>query len=96
MLHQKELVLNADDTQNILNAVEIMRNITNSIGSTIFDKLAKLSANSSQFNDNFGDTLEQNVHIEAQFPNVTNSHEIEDALNNLVNMASMRASNRRR
>ena len=36
------------------------------------------------------EALEQNVHIEANFPNVTNSHEIEDAINNLVNVASQR------
>ena len=34
------------------------------------------------------DTLEQMVHIDAQFPNVKDSKEIENALNNLVNMAS--------
>jgi len=32
--------------------------------------------------------LEQNVHIEAEFPNVTDHNEIEQAFNNLVNMAS--------
>jgi hypothetical protein len=37
------------------------------------------------------DTLEQNVHIEANFPNVQSSNEIQDAFNNLVNIASQRA-----
>ena len=32
--------------------------------------------------------LEQNVHIEAEFPNVTDHNEIEQAFSNLVNMAS--------
>ena len=32
--------------------------------------------------------LEQNVHIEASFPNVTQSSEIEMAFDNLVNKAS--------
>jgi hypothetical protein len=32
--------------------------------------------------------LEQNVHIEANFPNVTQSNEIEMAFDNLVNKAS--------
>jgi hypothetical protein len=36
--------------------------------------------------------LDQNVHIEANFPNVTQHTEIEQAFENLVNMASMRAS----
>jgi hypothetical protein len=35
-----------------------------------------------------GDTLEQNVHIEASFPGVTDRSEIEEAFNNLVNKAS--------
>ena len=35
--------------------------------------------------------LEQNVHIEASFPSVTDHNEIEDALNNLINRASQYA-----
>jgi len=35
-----------------------------------------------------GDTLEQNVHIDANFPSVTNSSEIEEAFENLVNKAA--------
>ena len=37
-----------------------------------------------------GSKLEQNVHIDATFPNVTSANEIENALNNLVNVASQR------
>jgi hypothetical protein len=33
-------------------------------------------------------TLEQQVHIEASFPNVQDRHEIEEAFTNLVNRAS--------
>lgn len=36
--------------------------------------------------------LEQNVHIDASFPNVKDSNEIQDAFNNLVNIASQRAN----
>ena len=36
--------------------------------------------------------LDQNVHIDANFPNVNNHTQIEEAFNNLVNMAAMRAS----
>ena len=36
--------------------------------------------------------LEQNVHIEASFPNVTQSSEIEMAFDNLVNKASQYAN----
>ena len=91
LLHQKELVLNKEDTANMLNAISIMRNITNILGSSVLGKLA--AATAGNFNTSVGnDVLEQNVHIDAQFPNVKDSREIEDALNNLVNMASMRAN----
>lgn len=90
MLHQKELVLNANDTQNVLNAVEILRDITSNLGNTLFSRMAAISAGgaSAIANGVAAEGIEQNVHIDAQFPNVTNSHEIEDALNNLMNRAS--------
>lgn len=93
LLHQKELVLNKEDTANMLNAISIMRNITNMLGSSVLGKLAAATAGGLG-TDVSGDVLEQNVHIDAQFPNVKDSREIEEALNNLVNMASMRANRR--
>ena len=95
LLHQKELVLNKEDTANMLNAVNIIRNITGLLGNSILGKMA--AATAGNFGTNIGnDVLEQNVHIDAQFPNVKDSREIEDALNNLVNMASMRANKNNR
>ena len=41
---------------------------------------------------NTASQLDQNIHIEANFPNVTQHTEIEQAFENLVNMASMHAS----
>ena len=90
LLHQKELVLNADDTKNLLDTVAIMRNLANTLGANVLNRLAGVSASMTPQSMNNRDELEQNVHIEAQFPNVTNSKEIEDALNNLVNSASQR------
>ena len=77
MLHQKELVLNAQDTQNILSAVSIMRNMLSNFNS---QGLGQIQSS--------GNALEQNVHIEANFPNVSSTYEIESALNNLVNAAT--------
>ncbi len=77
MLHQKELVLNAQDTQNILSAVSIMRNMLSNFNS---QGLGQIQSSSN--------ALEQNVHIEANFPNVSSTYEIESALNNLVNAAT--------
>ena len=90
-LHQKELVLNSDDTKNMLNMVSIMRGLTYSLGSSMLARLAKVTA--PNVNGSGGDQgiLEQNVHIQADFPNVRDAKEIEEALNNLVNAASQRA-----
>ena len=90
MLHEKELVLNKEDTKNLLNTVEIMRNITNALGSSILKQMSGMSAGG--FGISGGEIIEQDVHIEASFPNVTNSNEIENALNNLVNAAAQRVN----
>lgn len=98
-LHSKELVLNKEDTENVLGAVQILRNINNAIGSSVLQQAAQLSGNLAAAKvgnaNGFTDTLEQNVHIEAVFPNVTKSQEIENALNNLVNTASQRSLRKR-
>lgn len=92
MLHQKELVLNAKDTKNMLSAVNILRTITANLGESIFERIANIPVGINKSLQHLNsETLEQNVHIEASFPNVTKSTEIEDAINNLVNIASQRA-----
>ena len=90
MLHQKELVLNANDTSNMLNAITILRDITANLGATLLNKMAAISAgNPSSIGQGLSASgMEQNVIINAEFPNATSSKEIEDALNNLVNRAS--------
>ena len=95
LLHQKELVLNKEDTKNLLNAVNVMRTITDAIGTKVLERLSIASSNNN-FANNVNGMLDQNVHIEANFPNVKNSHEIEDALNNLVNMAAQRTQSKER
>ena len=97
LLHKKELVLNRSDTSNLLQGIQILRNIVDSVGSSMISRMANLTSNIG-INSNIptsSDTLEQNVHIEANFPNVESSKEIEDALNNLVNVASQRVHRRR-
>ena len=93
MLHQKELVLNAKDTENMLNAVDILRAMTDNLGDSIFNRLASIPNGYGNILNQIpnSETLEQKVQIEAVFPNVSNSHEIENAFNNLVNIASQRA-----
>lgn len=42
----------------------------------------------------FGEGLEQNVQISATFPNVNSKKEIEDAFNEIVNLAAQKALKR--
>ena len=89
ILHEKELVLNPDDTSNFLQAIGISKTLLETI-----DLNAKQASNgigllsAAGFRDSSNGTLEQNVHIEATFPNVTDHNEIEEAMKNLVNTAS--------
>ena len=85
VLHQKELVLNATDTKNILAAVDLVRQMTEGL------KVASLN---TTFN-NYGkaqtqtvtDTIEQRVEIAAEFPNANSANEIKEALLNLSDSA---------
>ncbi len=96
-LHQGELVLNQDDTRNILTAVQTVRAITGALNGVVNGELNSIMSNATGFLGGLNRTeqLDQNVHIEANFPNVTQHTEIEQAFENLVNMASMKASNYR-
>ena len=103
LLHQKELVLNQEDTQNILSAVATVR----SIGPALFQQIERiLDANakagfglmSSKLSANFNTSMandreiNQNVVIQADFPGVSSAVEIEAALRDLVNNAAQEAS----
>ena len=77
-------MLNEADTQNILKAVDFVRNmpqfggVLNINNNVDYSKLAAVGATD----------LQQQVHIDASFPNVESHTEIELALNNLINSAS--------
>lgn len=93
-LDQKELVLNANDTSNILAAVEVIRAIAHDLDANATMTsgfLAQRLGGIIPAAANPG-ALEQDVHIEAVFPNVTESHEIEQALASLVNDAAQWAN----
>ena len=92
-LHQKELVLNAHDTENFLQAVDIVRNLNESLdlGALSMSKgLGNITARS--LDQNAVQTIDQNVSIKAEFPNVQDRNEIEEAFNNLINKASQYAN----
>lgn len=90
VLHEKEQVFNKDDTEKLLNAASILRTID--LQADIFGKgltgisIPQLLGQTGQT------TLDQNVHIDATFPNVTDHNEIEMAFDNLVNKASQYAN----
>lgn len=96
VLHEKELVLNKEDTANILNAVNAVRSLSSGILKDIFANsgflMDLLSGMSSAPSINPNGQLEQNVRIEASFPNVSSKDEIEAAFTDLVNQAAQFAS----
>lgn len=82
MLHQKELVLNEVDTQNILDAVSLVRQFTKQLKSDSLGSLLDSWMGSYSKKDN-EQTVKQDVHITAEFPNVNSATEIETALESL-------------
>lgn len=91
MLHEKELVLNAQDTANFLSSMEVLERIlqiidlqatSSQIGGMLYSPSVKDSSS----------VIEQSVHIEASFPAVQDRNEIEEAFNNLINKASQYAN----
>lgn len=92
MLHQKELVLNAEDTENFLSALGILHSIVDMIDMRAATNAFNSSSLQAQKLTNQMRTLEQQVSIRAEFPNVTNHYEIEEAFNNLINSASQYAN----
>ena len=91
-LHQKELVLNAEDTANMLASVGILRQIASVIDlNALASAGGFISLMSSGVAGNQG-TLQQEVHIEASFPAVTDKNQIEEAFGDLVNLAAQYAN----
>lgn len=88
MLHQKELILNASDTENMLKMIEIVRDLSQQIDMFAASQALRgaLFSSPSYLTGQNG-TLEQNVHIEASFPGVTDRNQIEEAFGDLVNIA---------
>ena len=106
ILHEKELVLNQEDTKNILAAVELVRSFTpdliNSIEKTLDSNVASFIGMLASRMDNSTpvasthDTIEQTVTIErVEFPNVTSADEINEAFATIVNDAAQWANRKR-
>ena len=92
VLHEKELVLNAQDTQNFLSATNILREISQMLDrDALIASLGAINLRAMTLNSPADQVLQQEVTIHADFPNVTDHNEIEIAIDNLINAASQHA-----
>lgn len=93
VLHEKELVLNKADTENILSAVKLQRNLMESIkgrGASVRDTIGTMNSNIRNVQTtNNQETISQPISIYADFPGVSNSGEIERAFDGLYSKASV-------
>ena len=80
MLHQKELVLNQDDTKNLLNSISMLKDMD------LFSSLRKIKTGVEKTISN----VVQEFNVNANFPNAINTKEIQDAILGLPNMSRMR------
>ena len=94
MLHEKELVLNKEDTKNMLNAVSIVRNMSGLLNSLNGSMLARVNAMqaipslSYAGGSSGGGDIKQDIVINASFPDATNRDEISAAFENLLGRAA--------
>lgn len=95
ILHEKELVLNQDDTSKFLAALEMakanfdaMVQMQNMQREYQYQALTSELSNANLMINKENDNLQQEVTIHAEFPNVSERNEIEEALKSLVNEAS--------
>lgn len=101
VLHQKELVLNQEDTKNMLAAVQSIRELAPSM---IAEMRARISGAATASQSLFGSRysgmrsafdrkiteLAQSVQINADFPGVRDAIEIKEALESLVRTSAQR------
>ena len=92
VLHEKELVLNAEDTKNFLSATGILREISQMLDrDALIASLGAINLRAMTLSSPADQVLQQEVTIHADFPNVTDHNEIEIAIDNLINAASQHA-----
>ena len=101
MLHEKELVLNKEDTANMLSMINIVRdlvdqqlpqklmqNMSQRIQDALIDYSGAISSNNNSSSENI-------FNISAEFPNASNATEIQEAILSLPNLASQYLNRRR-
>ena len=92
LLHSKELVLNAADTENMLKMVDMVRQISNMIDINALSSSLTSGLTAASVNANNNGVLEQQVTITAEFPNATDKDQILDAFDNVINLAAQYAN----
>ena len=98
-LHEKELVLNKEDTENILAAVGIIRSIESALDSRALTMQGQMISMLSGYTPTIPQTTSDKTvtnYFDVAFPNATSSSEIEEALRNLANNADQWAERRDR
>ena len=96
VLHEKEIVLNKEDTVNLLDSIKLLRSILNAVDIQAANAQFSSLSSGSLYNSNSSkEILEQNVHIEAHFDNVSDRNEIVEAFNTLINQASQYANRKK-
>ena len=101
LLHKKELILNKEDTANMLSMINIVRdlvdqqlpqklmqNMSQRIQDALIDYSGAISSNSNSSSENI-------FNISAEFPNASNAAEIQEAILSLPNLASQYLNRRR-
>jgi TP901 family phage tail tape measure protein len=102
VLHQKEIVLNKDDTSNFLSGINLIRDmsaanngsitdaITRSVANMIYELgQTKVGTNNIVSNNNTtSSNVDNNFYITAEFPNANSVDDIREAILNLPNIAS--------
>jgi hypothetical protein len=104
LLHQKELILNANDTKNILSAVSAVRDMSGlngMVGNSISALLEKIGLGDiPKFKGSINNANEENetnvFNINAEFPNANDVNEIREALLSLPRLATQYISNNKK
>jgi hypothetical protein len=79
----------------MLDSVEVLRGIVTNLGGSISARLNGLNGGYAGVTPSqTSDQIDQNVSIQANFPNVNSKKEIEEAFSELVNLAAQRALRR--
>lgn len=80
LLHTKELVLNREDTDNILQAVQAVRAMTVEIKGDALNRMVEFVSRQAGNVGTASEAIDQEVHITATFPNATSADDIREAI----------------